>query len=338
MDVRRLDLLRELAERGSVTAVAEATGRTPSAVSQQLKVLEREAGMPLTERSGRGVVLTSAGHALAHSAAEVAIALERASSLWDQFRNHPSGQVSLLTFPTIGATLLPQVLNDLRSVAGLVVRATDLDPELAEFPDLTNDYDIVLAHTMPGELPWGGRGLRALPLLTEPLDIGLPADHRLAGRSHVTPADLVDETWLGVPPGFPFERILHAIEQAGGKRVDVGQRFSDMRIIEAFIGAGLGIAFVPRYTAGVLPENLVLKPLRGVPSTRQIFALVRPDVAERLAVRTVLDVLVDRATRLQQAYEHPSRGSGTGGSGSGTGTGSGSTVTAGDEDDAADDA
>ena len=54
MDVRRLDLLRELAERGSVTAVAEATGRTPSAVSQQLKVLEREAGMPLTERSGRG--------------------------------------------------------------------------------------------------------------------------------------------------------------------------------------------------------------------------------------------------------------------------------------------
>ena len=132
MDVNRLDLLRELAERGSVTAVAEATGRTPSAVSQQLKVLEREAGMPLTERSGRGLVLTSAGHALARSAADVAIALERASALWDEFRNHPSGEVTLLTFPTIGAALLPSVLVDLRSVAGLVLRATDLDPELAE--------------------------------------------------------------------------------------------------------------------------------------------------------------------------------------------------------------
>src|SRR5215203_3644618 len=118
-DVHRLDLLRELAERGSVTAVAEATGRTPSAVSQQLKVLEREAGMPLTERSGRGIVLTSAGHALARSALDVAIALERASALWDQFRNHPSGEVSLLTFPTMGATLLPHVLTDLASVAGL---------------------------------------------------------------------------------------------------------------------------------------------------------------------------------------------------------------------------
>ena len=137
MDVRRLDLLRELAERGSVTAVAEATGRTPSAVSQQLKVLEREAGMPLTERSGRGLVLTSAGHALARSATDVAIALERASALWDEFRNHPSGEVTLLTFPTVGATLLPGVLTDLAQVAGLVVRCTDLDPELAEFPDLT---------------------------------------------------------------------------------------------------------------------------------------------------------------------------------------------------------
>ncbi|MBM7502566.1 LysR family transcriptional regulator [Agromyces aurantiacus] len=319
MDVNRLDLLRELAERGSVTAVAEATGRTPSAVSQQLKVLEREAGMPLTERVGRGVVLTSAGHALARSATEVAIALERATALWDEFRNHPSGEVTLLTFPTVGATLLPTVLADLRSVAGLVVRATDLDPELAEFPELTNDYDIVLAHTMPGELPWGGRGLRALPLLTEPLDIGLPVGHRLAGRSHVTPADLVDETWLGVPPGFPFERILHAIEQAGGKRLEVSQRFSDMRIVEAFIEAGLGIAFVPRYTSGALPEGIVLKPLRGVTSVRQIFALVRPDVAERLAVRTVLEVLVDRAARLDRSHDHPSRG-GVSGEGAGPGT------------------
>ncbi|MCD5345719.1 LysR family transcriptional regulator [Agromyces sp. H3Y2-19a] len=302
MDVRRLDLLRELAERGSVTAVAEATGRTPSAVSQQLKVLEREAGMPLTARSGRGVVLTSAGHALARSAADVAIAIEHATALWDEFRNDPSGEVTLMTFPTIGATLLPSVLIELSEVAGLVVHATDLDPELAEFGDLTADHDIVLAHTMPGMLPWGGRGLTVVPLLTEPLDIGLPADHRLAGRAQVTPADLVDENWLGVPPGFPFERILHAIEQQAGRRAVVSQRFSDMRIMEAFIEAGLGIAFVPRYTSGAVPDSIVLKPLRGVASARQIVALVRPDVAERLAVRTVLDVLVSQSARLERQH------------------------------------
>ena len=88
----------------------------------------------------------------------------------------------------------------------------------------------------------------------------------------------------------------------------MSQRFSDMRIIEAFIEAGLGIAFVPRFTSGPVPDGIVLKPLRGVASVRQIVALVRPDVAERLAVRTVLDVLVARAARLEQAYGHPSRG------------------------------
>lgn len=298
MDVRRLDLLRELSERGSVTAVAEATGRTPSAVSQQLKVLEREAGMPLTQRVGRGIQLTSAGHALARSATEVAVAIERATALWDDFRNQPGGEVSLLTFPTIGATLLPAVLTDLAAVAGLVVRATDLDPELDRFADLTSDHDIVLAHAMPGELPWGGRGLTVVPLLTEPLDIGLPADHRLAGRATVTPEDLVDETWLSVPEGFPFERILHAVEQQSGRRIRISQRFSDMRIVEAFIEAGLGIALVPRHTSGPVPDGVVLKPLRGVASARQIVALARPDVAQRLAVRTVLDVLVARAARL----------------------------------------
>jgi len=114
-----------------------------------------------------------------------------------------------------------------------------------------------------------------------------------------------------LPPGFPFERILHAIEQEGGKRVHVSQRFSDMRIMEAFIVAGLGIAFVPRFTSGPVAPGMVLKPIRGVASARQIVALVRPDVAERLAVRTVLDVLVARAARLEQAYGHPSRGGGS---------------------------
>ncbi|WP_127794792.1 LysR family transcriptional regulator [Agromyces sp. LHK192] len=308
MDVRRLDLLRELAERGSVTAVAEATGRTPSAVSQQLKVLEREAGMPLTQRSGRGVVLTSAGHALARSATEVAVALERATALWDEFRNHPSGEVTMVTFPTVGATILPGVLVDLGSITGLVVRATDLDPELSGFTDLANEYDIVLAHTMPGVLPWGGRGLTVVPLLTEPLDILLPAGHRLAARTSVTSQDLVDETWIGVPPGFPFERILHEIEQVGGQRVEVAQRFSDMRIVEAFVEHGFGVAFIPRYTSGQLPPGLVRRPLRGVASARQIVALVRPDVAERLAVRTVLDVLVSHAARLVRSHA-PAAGS-----------------------------
>lgn len=303
MDVRRLDLLRELSERGSVTAVAEATHRTPSAVSQQLKVLEREAGMPLTERVGRGIQLTGAGIALARSATDVAVALERATALWDEFRNHPSGEVRLATFPSAGQVLLPGVLADVSQIPGLVVHCSDGDAELLDFPSLTADFDIVLAHSLRGTRAWGGRGLRAVPLMIEPLDIAIPPDHRLAGRSYLTPADVIDDPWIGVPVGFPFERILHDIEQVAGHRATVFQRISDLRMVESFVAAGLGISLIPRYTSGGIdPSRVILKPLRGVDAERDIVALLRPDVAERLAVRTVVDILRTRAAEIEAAH------------------------------------
>ena len=302
MDVRRLDLLRELAARGSVTAVAAATHRTPSAVSQQLKVLEREAGMPLTVRSGRGIALTSAGQALARSATDVAVALERASAVWDEFRNHPSGEVTLLTFPTAGQMLLPRLLADVAQVPGLRLSCTDLDPEVRRFADLTSDYDIVLAYAMRGDRNWGGRGLTVQPLMSEPLDIGVSLRHRLAGRSYLTPADIVNDTWIGVPTGFPFERVMHTIEELGGGPITTAQRFSDMRIVEALIASDAGIGLVPRYTSGWLnKQEIVAKPLRGVDTNREIVALMRPDQAQRLAVRTVVNMLRDHSLRVSTA-------------------------------------
>ncbi len=303
MDVQRLELLRELAERGSVTEVARATHRTPSAVSQQLKVLEREAGLPLTERSGRGLVLTHAGQALARSATDVAVALERASAVWDEFRNHASGDVTVVTFPTAGQMLLPGVLHDLAATEGLAVHGTDLDSDLSDFPALTADFDIVLAQSLRGQVTWGGRGLTVVPLMTEPLDVGMPADHRLAGRTWLGASDVAGENWIGVPEGYPLESVLHQIEQEAGARLTITQRFADMRIVEAFIMAGHGVALVPRYTSGgSQPGKILLKPLRGVDAERQIVALMRPDRAERLAVRTVVDALRARAALVQAEH------------------------------------
>src|SRR6187402_593770 len=139
MDVRRLELLRELAERGSITAVAEATNRTASAVSQQLKVLEREAGVPLTERSGRGIVLTGAGKMLAQTATDVAVALERADAVWQEFVKQPRGEVTLTIFPTGGQMLLPGLLTAIEGMPGLTLVASDQDPLLPDFADLTPD-------------------------------------------------------------------------------------------------------------------------------------------------------------------------------------------------------
>lgn len=298
MDVRRLELLRELADRGSITAVASATQRTVSAVSQQLKVLEREAGIPLTERVGRGIQLTSAGRMLAQTATDVAVALERANAIWHDFRQNPQGEVTLTTFPTGGQMLLPGVLTALAQIPGLVLTATDQDPLLPDFADLTPNFDIVLADS-PGLLPsWRKRGLSVVKLMEEPLDVALAESHPLAGKKVLSATDLVDETWIGAPAGFPYDRILRQLEAVTGSTARIGQRFLDNGIIEALVAAGHGIAILPRFTTRDHGNGLVTRPLTGVRAIRHISALLRPDRAERPSVRLVVDALRSEAAKV----------------------------------------
>jgi DNA-binding transcriptional LysR family regulator len=305
MDVRRLELLRELAERGSITAVAAATNRTASAVSQQLKVLEREAGIRLTERSGRGIVLTGAGRMLAQTAADVATALERADALWEDFKQAPRGDVSLTTFPTGGQMLLPGLLTAIKDVAGLTLRCTDQDPLFPDFADLTPDFDVVIADA-PGMLPsWRERGLAVVPLMKEPMDIALPEGHPLAAKASLSPRDLVDEVWVGVPLGFPYDRILRQIEIVNGSPAIIGHRFLDNGIVEAMVAAGHGIAVLPRYTTRDHENGLVTRPLTGVRAIRQLSALMRPDRAERPSVRLVVEALRTVAARFRAEHETP---------------------------------
>ncbi|MDF1479526.1 LysR family transcriptional regulator [Leifsonia sp. H3M29-4] len=302
MDVRRLELLRELSDRGSVTAVARATGRTASAVSQQLKILEREAGIPLTERSGRGIQLTAAGRALVRTATDIATAIERAEALWADFRSSPRGEVTMNLFPTAGEMLLPGVLAAVDRMPGLTLTVHDLDGQVQQVMDLTADFDIVLADS-PNVLPaWTERGLTVVPLMREPLDVAMPEGHPLGAKRELTPADLIDETWIGVPSGLPFDRILRGVEAANGSPARVAQRITDNGIVESLVAAGRGIAILPRYTTRDRENGLITRPLKGVRASRLISALLRPDRAERPSVRAVVDALREVAERFEAQH------------------------------------
>jgi DNA-binding transcriptional LysR family regulator len=145
-DLDQLELLRELADRGSVTAVAEAVGKTPSAVSQQLKALQRHVGVPLVERVGRGVQLTDAGRALAHGAVLVSTALAEAHAGWQSYSQDVSGTVRLATFHSAGELLVPGLLARLDQFPDISLETFDEDVAQDDFLPLTADYDIVIAH------------------------------------------------------------------------------------------------------------------------------------------------------------------------------------------------
>lgn len=286
MDVRHLQLLRELADRGSVTAVAEATHRTASAVSQQLRTAQRDAGMQLVEPDGRGVRLTEAGQLLAAGAVEVDTALATVQARWDAYRNDLGGPVSIVAFPSAATLLFPHVIEAAER-AGIDVRVTDLDPAESEFAGLTADFDIVIAHSLASPRPVGTSKLAVVELVAEPLDVAMAASHPLAQRETLRAEEVAEATWIGVPEGYPFDTVLTTIENRLGKPLRVVQRVRDNRLIESLIATSDHLAVLPRYTTRG-NDKLSLRPITDVPALRHMSAVMRPDRAQRRAVQTTL--------------------------------------------------
>ncbi|WP_369638718.1 LysR family transcriptional regulator, partial [Nocardia sp. JMUB6875] len=105
LDVRRLRLLRELAHRKTIAAVAEALTYTPSAVSQQLTALEREAGVPLLDRTGRSVALTPAALRLVTHTETILAVLEQATAELASTRTELTRTLRIGAFPTAVHTI-----------------------------------------------------------------------------------------------------------------------------------------------------------------------------------------------------------------------------------------
>jgi DNA-binding transcriptional LysR family regulator len=302
MDERQLRILRELGELGSVTAVAEALLVTPSAISQQLRLLQRSVKVPLTERDGRRLVLTDAGQALAGAAIEVETALARARHTVEEFVDRPEGEVSVAAFHSAGAAFFPLLLRALAAPGSPVPRLADEDVPQEDFPRLTREYDIVLAHRLDHASAWPPT-VTATTLLREPLDVAMPADHPLAARIRVSPEDVAGEPWITVHDGFPVMATVEAIAAAAGRRLHLAHRINEFAVAAEAVAAGGGLALMPRWTMRRHPA-LVLRPLSGVRARRHIDALYRPERTARRAVRTVLTEL-RRAALLIQGEETP---------------------------------
>lgn len=289
MDVRHLELLRELSVRGTLAAVAAATHRTPSALSQQLRTAQREFGVTLVEQDGRGLRLTSYGQLLADAADEVARVHEEVQARLDAARGEPRGLVRIGTFPSAGEALLPSLVTTLADTA-IELEIDDFDLAEADYATRTLDADIVIAHSLTGDIPASADGLTARVLVREPIDVVLPSAHPLAAHADLRPRDLRGTAWIGVPPGYPFDTILQRVEAVNDEPLTRVQRLRDNRLTRALVAEGVGLALLPRFTT-VGDEGVVLRPLVGVPARRSVIALARPDRFARLAVRRVVDEL-----------------------------------------------
>jgi DNA-binding transcriptional LysR family regulator len=256
IDVHRLRLLLELARRGTITAAAEALAYTPSAVSQQLAALEREAGVPLLERSGRRVVLTPAGVVLAGYAESVLAVLEEASAALAATRDSLTGPLRIGAFPSAARVILPPALVALgRDHPGLELMVTELDP--VDVPDalrggaldvaLTFVYDYVPAAPDPA--------LDSEPLLDEIVYLAT------SDPARTTIEDCRDAPWIAGSPGTLCHSLVLRACEASGFTPRIRHHADDFGTVLALVAAGLGVSLIPQLGIGDAPAEATLTPL-----------------------------------------------------------------------------
>ncbi|MDI9883862.1 LysR family transcriptional regulator [Streptomyces sp. HNM0645] len=300
LDVRRLQVLRAVVTSGTVTAAAANLGYTPSAVSQQVAALEKQAGTPLLERVGRGVRPTAAGLLLTEHAALIGAAVSQAETALADLRAGRTGRLAVRYFATAGSTLVAPALAGVRAQHPGVRIDLELNDVDEPFHDVApGRTDLAVVVQARGSV---GPGFRVVHLLDDPYDAVLPLGHVLAAREVVDLHELSGEQWVGSePPGPCLEPVIDSCAAAGFSP-DFVIRSEDYATAQGFVAAGLGVGLMPRLGLRNRHPGVVVRPVRNPEPLRVISAVVRETALEQPALRGLLDAL--------RAAADPSAGTG----------------------------
>lgn len=300
IDLEGVVALRAVATNGSVAAAADALGFTPSAVSQQIKRLERGTRVALLERAGRGVVLTDAGRQLVTSSASVLADLERieadlhltGGSSAGSAERRITGVVRVGAFSTAVRGLLVDVLPELqRTHPDLRVPLRESEPWETVALVASGQRDLGIVHR------WGGVALAMpellveTPLFTDVADVILRREHPLADRTELTPADLADERWIATFDSTICRQWLRRLFDGVSNAPRIVHESMEFENHLELVRAGLGVALVPRLGRSALPDDLVAIPTARPASVRDIAAVHRRSQADSPALQAVLDAV-----------------------------------------------
>src|ERR671911_689231 len=264
IDVRRLKVLREVAEHGTLAAAAEVLHLTPSAVSQQLAALEREVGQPVVERNGRGVRLTGAAEVLVGHANLVLAQLEAAEADAAALRG---------THPRL--TLVFEEQEAPGCFSALARR----------------DIDIALSMASRQAPPPDDPRFHVRPLRSDTLDAVLPQGHPLTALDEIPLGSLSAEPFVGPPDGTSCHDVTITGCAAAGFAPAFAHRSLDFHTTMALVGAGLGVALVPRLAQAAVPAGAAVRPLEAPAPARHVFAATRAGAERRPTVAAVLTAM-----------------------------------------------
>ncbi|MEJ7634748.1 LysR family transcriptional regulator [Aeromicrobium sp.] len=293
IDLAALRSLIAVRDHGSIVSAAAALDFTPSAVSQQIKKLERQSHSPMLERVGRGVILTERGRLLAERGAVLLADLEQVENLAVGGAEELRGAFRVASFSTASRGIVAPLLARLRSTApGLEVTVVETDPREAVTLIERGGADFAIVHdwnTLPLELP---TTLQRHPVHLDRADVLLPRDHRLASRDSVSPTDLLGEHWITTPSGTICHDWLVHMFAMHGARPDMRYFDGSYSTHAAMVEHGVAVALVPRLGRESLSPRLRAVPVVDPTPQRQVSSLWRGssrDNPARLHVQAELE-------------------------------------------------
>ena len=300
LDLHRLRLLQEFAVRGSIARTAAVLGYTPSAVSQQLAALEREAGTALLDRSARRAELTDAGRRLAGYAERILAMVEEAETDLSAGAAEP-GRVVATAFASAAVAFAPALARSLRThpKLALVLRQTQAGEGLRQVRSGEVDVAIVDDWTsrLAEEIETGGSILTCYQLVRDQLVLVVPRAHPAAD-----PGRLVDlralrhESWLAAPAGEPSRQAVDRLLAAVGVAPPVLSEFEGMSTMVSLVARGIGIAILPRMAVAAAERRVAVRDLpHGLDLARDIYAVARTASVRRPSVAVIVTALRDAA-------------------------------------------
>jgi DNA-binding transcriptional LysR family regulator len=302
IDLRRLRVLRELEQRGTVSATGAALHLTPSAVSQQIAGLARDLGVPLLEKQGRGVRLTGQARVLLRHADAVQERLELARADLAAWGEGDVGEVRVGALSTaISALVAPCLARLCSERPRLALRVSETDPPEALTRLDSGDLDIVLAADFRDAPSMGDPRYHRVDLLTDRMDAVLPEGHPLADAAGVRLEQLAGEPWVASDVDNPCSQITVAVCASAGFSPDVRHHCLEWDAVAALVAAGAGVALIPRLAQPLRQKGLSVCPVLGAPASRRIYAAVRAGAQHDPGTAAVLACLEDVARRRPDA-------------------------------------
>ncbi|MBF6175956.1 LysR family transcriptional regulator [Nocardia blacklockiae] len=281
IDLRRLQVLRVLADRGTVTATAAALYVTPSAVSQQIRSLASELGVDLLQPEGRGVRLTPAALELLRHADILSEQWELARADIAARGDEPAGTLRFTGVSSAIAALVVPAVRRLRDRHPRVVATVDEMESTEAFQLLlAGAADITVGFPTATTPPVDDPRFEQHVLLDDVQDLLVPAEHPLAQRKSVTLLDAAAEPWiLDFPGGDTYDVVLSACATAGFTP-RVAHHVKEWFAVSSAVAHGLGVCLLPRLVP-IPDEHTVTRiPLHGSPRpARTIIGTVRRGAA-----------------------------------------------------------